>query len=356
MSGIYQSKKEQRYQSELAAMFSDVEPPVEERTESADEFSLEPIGFAELAENLCRDAEALFSMTSTRHRLSEAFLTATANLEKLIRRLGSCCLTKAALESKGQALPALEGLDIRKLYCLGSFNFRKCHASIRDGIRKAGCFNMDMMNMECSWANTLERLQATEERIALIREGKINVDSLLRRDGLFRERDASAQKNRNGGSTAFAKAASFPILRTALEGTAAYPADLGVGTSREPKTKMSWGDAKIFSPISPAMIRKEIEKERREKEAREKALRETEDEERSKQAVEETVTAMIRRSREKRAAENKTAGEAFKTEREKSALEKWNEILGSSSPPEERSAPGSGRRGHERKKRKKQKG
>ena len=70
MSGFYQTKREREYQSEMAAMFSDVKPPFDEHTEAPGEFSLDPIGFAEMTESLCRDAEILFSQTSVRHRLS----------------------------------------------------------------------------------------------------------------------------------------------------------------------------------------------------------------------------------------------------------------------------------------------
>ena len=349
MSGFYQSKWEQKYQSEMAELFSDVQPPVEEQRESRDAFSLELIGFAEMTESLCRDAEVLFDMTATQHRLSESFLISTGNLEKLIRRIGSCCLTKAALESKGHELPSLEGLDIRTLYSFGSFNFRKCHASIQDGISKMHRFNMDMMNMECSWFSTLERLRATEERIVLIREGKVDVDSILRRDGFFREHETSTPKENKSGSSAFAKAASLPILRSAFEETVSG-AELNVGTSREPKKRVIPGGGTIFKPISPAQIRKEREKARQKREAE---LREQEDKERSKQVVEEAVEAMMAQRPDRSQPEKKTAWDSFRAEREKSAVEKWNEILERQSPPDERS--GTGFSGNDRKKQKKKK-
>ena len=348
MGGFYPSKRELKYQSEMAEMFSDVEPPAEEQTEDAGEFSLNPIGFAEMTECLCRDAEVIFSQTAVRHRLSESFLKMTGNLEKLIRRLGSCCLTKAALEAKGQELPSLEGLDIRRLYCLGSYNFRKCHASIQDGISKQGKFNISMMQMECRWFTTLEQLKTTEERIILIREGKINVDSLFQRDSYFREHESSDPKEKDSNHTSFRKAPSFPILHVPAEGPAA-PYILEIGTSREPKGNLNWGDAKVFRPMSPAKIRKQIEKERREKEAREKARQEREAGERSKQVVEEAVAATIAQIPGKQ----KTVWDDFKKQSEKSAVEKWNEILGTGSPPDERSGPGSSRKERTKQKKKK---
>ncbi len=322
MGGFYQSKRDQKYQAELSEMFSDVRPPIEQQTESADEFTLDPIGFEEMTESLCRDADVLFAMASTRHRLSEAFLVTTGNLEKLIRRLASCCLTKAALEAAGRTFPNLEGLDIRQLYCLGSFNFRKCHASIQDGISRMHRFNMDMMNMECSWFTTLQRLKATEEKITLIREGKISIDSLVRREG-YRKEDPSATRETSGRHTEFGKADSFPILRSALEDEIPGAA-LGIGTSREPKTNRNIGGGRVIRRPSPAQLRKEIERSRKRKEAEEK--------ERSEEVVREAVSAVLGNKT------GETPMEKFQAESQKSAAQKWAEILeknipGEGSPP-----------------------
>ena len=329
MGGFYQSKRDQKYQAELSQMFSDVQPPFEMQSESDDEFTMDPIGFEDMTESLCRDAEVLFSMTATQNRLSEAFMTTTGNLEKLIRRLGSCCLTKAALEAGGRTLPKLEGLDIRRLYCLGSFNFRKCHASISDGISRQQMFNISMLKMECSWFTTLQRLRSTEEKIAQIREGKISIDSLIRQDG-FCKGDPSDQKDEDSSHSEFGKAAAFPIIRSALEETAAG-AELRLGTSRKPKAPANTG-GRIFRRMSPAQIRKEIEKKQKRKEAEAKARQEAEAEERSKEVVREAVSAVMAHKT------GETPMEKFKAESQKSAAQKWAEIWeknppGGISPP-----------------------
>ena len=352
MRDFYQSKREQKYQAEMAELFSDIEPPVEQQREDSGEFSLEPISFEELTESLCRDAEALFRMTSVQHRLSESFLVSTGNLEKLIRRLGSCCLTKAALEAKGRILPKLEGLDIQRLYCLGSFNFRKCHASLRDGISKVRKFNMDMMNMECSWCSTLERLRSTEERITLIREGKIDVDSLIRRDSLFRESSASSPHEKDSRRDGFGKAASFPILRAALEG-ADLSADLTVGTSRVPKERSTFDTPGIFKPITPAQIRRERAKEMMKREAAEKAREKEEAEKKSKKAVKDAVAAIIAQKPKDDRQENIKTGNAPKPQAEKSAAQKWAEILGQQSRTAEKPPGNPAQAKHGKKKRKK---
>ena len=77
--------------------------------EPAEAFSYEPLGFAERTMRLQTEALELFDMVSTVSRFSPLFFRMSAQLERMLTRLGGCCVTKAALEQQaGESFRLLE--------------------------------------------------------------------------------------------------------------------------------------------------------------------------------------------------------------------------------------------------------
>ena len=104
--------------------------------ESFEEFSEAPLEFEEMAAALRRDLDEVYSLTGTLNRFSPDYVSCGKVLEKMIRRMGSFCVTKAVLEQKGFDFPVLKNLDLKDLYCMVSFNFRKTRCAFLDGKAK----------------------------------------------------------------------------------------------------------------------------------------------------------------------------------------------------------------------------
>ncbi len=90
------------------------------------------------------------------------------------------------LEQKGIDLPKLKDMSIHDLVCMVSFHLRKAHAAL-DGIyQHNNILGITYLNWEIRWAGLGNRLKATEVKIQKIREGKLNVDSMLEQTETFR--------------------------------------------------------------------------------------------------------------------------------------------------------------------------
>lgn len=150
----------------------------EELLESADAFSTDPISFEELTAVLLEETEEMFAVTRTANRRSRFYYEVSRSLEKMLRELGSCCVTKAVLEKKNCSFPALTGLTVEKLYGMLSFNVRKCHASNRE-LREMNQVPDNGPEMIARWYVLAERLTATAARIEKIHAGKLDPDKLL---------------------------------------------------------------------------------------------------------------------------------------------------------------------------------
>ncbi len=179
--------------------------------ESFEEFSEAPLDFEEMAEALRDDLEKVYELTGTLSRFSPDYPATCRVLEKMIRRLGSYCVTKAVLEQKGFTFPKLRDLDLKDLYCMVSFNFRKTRAAYHDGDRLNNCADMGLLALECRWVDLAEQLKATGEKIHLIRSGKIRADSILERAEMFKggKENRRSSSRRVKGSE---KAHSLPVL------------------------------------------------------------------------------------------------------------------------------------------------
>lgn len=156
------------------------------RNEAFNEFSDAPFEFEGTAVALWGDTQKVYYHACIANRFSEDYLVYCNQLEKNIKQLGSFCLTRAVLEQKGIALPKLKDLTIHELVCMVSFHFRKAHAAL-DGIYKDNdLLGMTYLNWEFRWVGLGNRLKATEVKIRKIKEGKVNVDSLLQETETFK--------------------------------------------------------------------------------------------------------------------------------------------------------------------------
>ena len=90
------------------------------------------------------------------------------------------CVTKAVLEQEGFEFPRLKDLDLKDLYCMVSFNFRKTRTAYHDSERLKGCADMGLLEQECRLVDLAERLQATEEKI-LFEPNERVLDALWRK-------------------------------------------------------------------------------------------------------------------------------------------------------------------------------
>ena len=153
--------------------------------ETMDTFSESPLDFEEYAEALMDDLSDIYALTGMYNRFSPNYLSSCELLEKIIRQLGRCCVTKEVLEQKGFAFPKLERLTVGSLYGSLSFNFRKCHAAVKEG-RQKNIVDLKLLKMECRLYELAEHLKATAEKVSLIRSGKIDPDTMLDRAVVFR--------------------------------------------------------------------------------------------------------------------------------------------------------------------------
>ena len=163
--------------------------------ESFENFSECPLTFEEMAAGMRKDLEKVYTLTGTLNRFSADYPLVCRQLERMIKRMGSCCVTKAVLEQKGFDFPTLKDLDMKDLYCMVSFNFRKTRTAFHDSERLKDCADMGLLELECRWVDLAERLKLTEEKIRMIRSGKLNADRMLERAELFKGEKGYSRKH-----------------------------------------------------------------------------------------------------------------------------------------------------------------
>ena len=147
--------------------------------EDTGNFDCSPLGFEETAASLRQDLDELMYFCSVLNRYSLDYLEHCAKLEEAIKRMASLCVTLAALEQMGLSFIHLNGLKLETLIEMVSYHFRKCHAAVQGAKHDDMIYAQRAFMMECHWAGLLQRLDATDKRINLIREGKIRAESLI---------------------------------------------------------------------------------------------------------------------------------------------------------------------------------
>lgn len=215
-------------------------------------FSDSPLVFEEYAEALMDDLEDIYYLTQIDNRFSPNYLSACETMDKIVRLLASCCVTKAVLEQKGFSFPKLERLTADGLFGCLSFNFRKCHAAIKEG-RQKNILDYRLLKMECRLYELSERLKSTGEKIRMIRSGKIKADAMLERTLVFKT--AAQEKKPDFRFPSGTRApVSFPVLGSVAREMVrrekeAAPA--AVSGSAQP-----FRLTRPFSPIAPEQVEK----------------------------------------------------------------------------------------------------
>ena len=169
--------------------------------EPFDAFSAEPLGFVEKTMRLNTESAILFSQVSRISRFSPLFIRMSAQLERMTARLGSCCITKAVLEQQeGKSIRALRILTIGSLREMAAFNFRKCYASFMES-DAAGVYKPEAFTLSMRWAALDSRLEATEEKIEMIKAGKIKAAPAGTERPAASENSASGKQNSSSASS-----------------------------------------------------------------------------------------------------------------------------------------------------------
>lgn len=133
--------------------------------ESIDDFSTEPVSFEEMCGRMLERVEMIFDLSTVYNRQSAEYLQTCALLERGIKYLAGCCITKAALEENKVPMPSLGQLSLEKLYGMASFNFRKLDTAVTEQIRKFGRkYSPELLDMEFRYFSLLSRLRATQKK------------------------------------------------------------------------------------------------------------------------------------------------------------------------------------------------
>ena len=133
--------------------------------ESIDSYSTDPVGFGEMSLRMLNKVEFVFDLAVKENRFSPKYLKRCTQLEKGIKYLGSLCVTKYALQTKGQTFPQLGQLSTEKLYCMTSHHFRKLDMAVTEYMFEHRDVPDRLFDMEMRYFNLLERLRSTEVKI-----------------------------------------------------------------------------------------------------------------------------------------------------------------------------------------------
>lgn len=180
--------------------------------------SAEPLGFYESALRLKTEANELFGFIHKLNRHSPLFLKASSLMEKLIRQLGVCCITRAVLEQEGNDFDLLEGLTISWLKRIAAFNVRKCYAAFMED-REMNRFHSAVLDLSIRWTALDKRLSATEEKIEKIKSGKIRADLPDKALPLSEAGAPEAHPEQTSEMTSLASPRAFSVDRAALAET-----------------------------------------------------------------------------------------------------------------------------------------
>ena len=149
--------------------------------------------FADHVQYLWEELKITFYRTAALNRFSPLYVKTSKKLEKIIAELGSCIITIAVIEQNGQPMPDFAELTIHELICDVSFNFRKTSAALDEIPFEMTDEYLALSDRLLNWAKILQRLEATQYNIDLIRAGKLDVNQLMEKD----ERRARKNSRKN---------------------------------------------------------------------------------------------------------------------------------------------------------------
>ena len=173
-----------------------------------------PLEFEEVAKALWI-ALINLNYTATRyHRQSPYYPLLMARLEKNIKQMGSYCITKTVLEQSGEQFPDLEEVTLKELYQMVSLHFRKCCRAYNDMQESGHAQDLSMIGWMFRWAALSDRLKATQERVNKIESGEIKVETILKREAVYKN-GPKRQRDRSHHRVAPAvRASSLPVLKS----------------------------------------------------------------------------------------------------------------------------------------------
>ncbi len=161
-NGIMKKMPETRYEYKYDGLpFEEIDPDCAELKD-----------FNRISKDLLNDLDRMESYGYKINRFSDYYRTVSRGLENLVRKLGSVLITAAVLEQQGTQVIIPEELTLGRLYFIANYHFNKSHAAVRGTQMYNPKFYIAMLAQEVRWASLLERLDATEQKIKDIREGK----------------------------------------------------------------------------------------------------------------------------------------------------------------------------------------
>ncbi len=199
--------------------------------ESLDDYSTDPIGFEEVADMVSSKVRYFFSLSVKYNHRSSDYLEVCGILERGIKYLGSCCLTKVLLKKNGHDLPKLEDLSTHWLYGIVSFNIRKLNRTVDEDLSRSGTLPSKWLDMQFRYINLAERLKSTETKIFEFTSYYwLNSDKYVKHALMFSEKAYNrADVKKHIRKPDFRMAPSFPVLTAVSEGTV----QKGTGKSRK---------------------------------------------------------------------------------------------------------------------------
>ena len=173
-----------------------------------------PLEFGKMMQILWDVTNAIHYTATRYNRHSTQYFTLMRELEKHIKQLGSFCVTRAVLEKSGTTFPRMEEMTVKELFCMVSLHFRKCALAQRDLHTSEHIVDMNSAGWLFRWAALAGRLQATEEKIRKIKEGKINIESLLERTQFYKDEPRVRRDTSERRVSPQMRARAFPILKS----------------------------------------------------------------------------------------------------------------------------------------------
>ena len=232
--------------------------------ETLDDYSTDPVSFNEMSLLLLKKVEDVFDYASKYNRHSPQYLKSCVQLEKGIKYLGSCCVTKRALINEGkQSFPDLGQLTTEKLYRMASLHFRKIDRALTEHIAEKDDVDTPLLDMQFRYFNLLQRLRSTETKLYNY-QMDFNFTSGRSRfnpyqHGLtFSEKSWTKDIHDREQPPIFGQAKAFP----ALPGfTAGKPAKPGNDEMKAPEARPDADKGSCCGPADPAPAEIEIQPE-----------------------------------------------------------------------------------------------
>ena len=188
--------------------------------ESLDDYSLDPIGFEEVAAMVNDQVEHFFDLSVKYNHKSADYLEICGFLERGIKYLGSVCMTKTYLNYKKQVFPKLEDLSTHRLYAMVSFNLRKLNRTVSERMAASDQIPAKWLDMQFRFINLTERLKSTESKIyhCLVWGEGDDIDKAEERIRMFTEKAFNLHYvKKYVKKPVFRQASAFPVLKDAVK-------------------------------------------------------------------------------------------------------------------------------------------